>query len=325
MKSAAIFLSAAALLAAALPIAATAQDAPAADARYNAVLSRLQSMGCGYYTDAEWAEIDREVADLANDAGSRNDGPAIVRAALVNAMVDNDMRNRHEAAAASLRAAIRQVDAIPGTDASPLYVKLAEVLSDAGDAAGVETVIRDYKASRHYNPRPLAWSGAATPGDPLLIARPKADADSDDVPLTVMEKALLRAQSAPGILFPDASFTDVQGRPVTLSALRGKIVLVDFFLPGWKVWEQNRPALEALWDARHGDGFEIVGICLAPGAVPPALPWTVIAGAPDLTRQLGIFGETSSYLLDRNGAVVARDLRGSDLSFTVDRLLAAQP
>ena len=325
MKAPAIFLAAAALLAAALPIVATAQDAPAADARYNAVLSRLQSMGCGYYTDAEWAEIDREVADLATDAASRNDGPAIVRAALVKAMVDNDMRNRHAAAAAGLRDAIRQVDAIPGTDASPLYVKLAEVLSDAGDAAGIETVIRDYKASRHYNPRPLAWSGAATPGDPLLIARPKADADSDSVPLTVMEKALLRARSAPGILFPDASFTDVNGRPVTLSALRGKIVLVDFFLPGGKVWEQNRPALEALWDARHGDGFEIVGICLAPGAVPPALPWTVIAGAPDLTRQLGIFGETSSYLLDRNGAVVARDLRGSDLSFTVDRLLAAQP
>ena len=319
MKAPAIFLAAATLLAAALPIVATAQDAPAADARYNAVLSRLQSMGCGYYTDAEWAEIDREVADLATDAASRNDGPAIVRATLVKAMVDNDMRNRHAAAAAGLR------DAIPGTDASPLYVKLAEVLSDAGDAAGVETVIREYKASRHYNPRPLAWSGAATPGDPLLIARPKADADSDSVPLTVMEKALLRAQSAPGILFPDASFTDVNGRPVTLSALRGKIVLVDFFLPGWKVWEQNRPSLEALWDARHGDGFEIVGICLAPGAVPPALPWTVIAGAPDLTRQLGIFGETSSYLLDRNGAVVARDLRGSDLSFTVDRLLAAQP
>lgn len=323
MKAPAIFLAAAALLAAALPVAATAQEA--ADTRYNAVLSRLQSMGCGYYTDAEWAEIDREVAALATDAASRNDGPAIVRAALVKAMVDSDMRNRHDAAAADLRAAIRQVDAVPGTDASPLYVKLAEVLSDAGDASGVAGVIRDYKASRHYNPRPLAWSGAATPGDPLLIARPKSDADSDSVPVTVMEKALLRAQSAPGILFPDASFTDVQGRPVTLSALRGKIVLVDFFLPGWKIWEQNRPALESLWNARHGDGFEIVGICLAPGAVPPALPWTVVAGAPDLTRKLGIFGETSSYLLDRNGAVVARDLRGSDLAFTVDRLLAAQP
>ncbi len=324
MKASAIFLAAAALLAAALPAAATAQDT-VADARYNAVLSRLQSMGCGYYTDAEWAEIDRDVAALASDAASRNDGPAIVRAALVKAMVANDMRNLHAAAAAGLRDSIRQVDAIPGTDASPLYVKLAEVLSDAGDAAGVAGVIRDYKASRHYNPRPLAWSGAATPGDPLLIARPKADADSDSVPVTVMEKALLRARSAPGILFPEASFTDVQGRPVTLSALRGKIVLVDFFLPGWKVWEQNRPALEALWNARHGDGFEIVGICLAPGAVPPALPWPVVAGAPDLTRKLGIFGETSSYLLDRNGAVVARDLRGSDLAFTVDRLLAAQP
>lgn len=321
MKPSAIFL-AAALFAATLPGLAVAQDAQSFDTRYNAILSRLQSMGCGYYTDAEWAEIDREVAGIAADAAARNDGPAIVRAALVGAMVSGDMRRRHDEAVSILRKGIAQADAIPGTDASPLYVKEAEVLADAGNAKAIEALIREYKASRHYNPRPLAWSGAATPGDPLLIARPRADADSDSVPVTVMEKALLRAQSAPGILFPDASFTDIHGHPVTLSALRGKIVLVDFFLPGWKVWEQNRVALENLWNARHGDGFEIVGICLAPGTVPPALPWTVIAGAPALTRQLGIFGETSNYLLDRNGAVVARDLRGSDLAFTVDRLLA---
>ena len=318
-------LSAAALLAALVPALAVAQDTASFDARYNSVLTRLQSMGCGYYTDAEWAEIDREVADISSDATSRNDGPAIVRATLVNAMVTADMRRRYPEAVSILRDGIAKADAIPGTDASPLYVKLAEVLSEAGDAPAIESLIREYKASRHYNPQPLYWSGAARPGDPLLVARPKTDASSDSIPVTVMEKALLRAKSAPGVLFPDFTLADTNGRTVTLSSLRGKIVLVDFFLPGWKLWESNRPALEELYSARRADGFEIVGISLAPRAVPPALPWPVIPGAPDLTRQLGIFGETSNFLLDRRGAVVARDLRGSGLSFTVDRLLAAKP
>lgn len=324
MKPSAIFRTAAVVFAALAfaPAIAGAQDTASFDVRYNSVLARLQSMGCGYYTDAEWSEIDREVAAIASDASARKDGPAIVRAALVNAMVTADMRRRYPEAVSILRDGIRQADAIPGTDASPLYVKLAEVLSDAGDAPAIESLIREYKASRHYNPQPLAWSGAARPGDPLLVARPKSDATSDSVPVTVMEKALLRAKSAPGVLFPEIGLTDTMGRPVNLSALRGKVVLVDFFLPGWKLWEQNLPALKDLWKARNGDGFEVVGICLAPGAPLPDVPWPVIASAPALTRQLGIFGETTNYLLDTRGAVVARDLRGSDLAFTVDRLLA---
>ena len=324
MKPSPIFriLAAAAVL---LPCTLRAQDTLSFDARYNSVLSRLQSMGCGYYTDAEWAEIDREVADITADATSRNDGPAIVRATLVNAMVAGDMRRRYADAVSILRDGIAKVDAIPGTDASPLYVKEAEVLADAGDDAAIESLIREYKASPHYKPQPLYWSGAAQPGDPLVIARPNADADSDSLPVTVMEKALLRARSAPGLRFPDIALTDIRGNPVSLSALRGKVVLVDFFVPGWKVWEENRPALEELWNSRHADGFEVVGICLAPGAALTSLPWPVVAGAPALTRELGIFGEISNYILDGNGTVVARDLRGSDLSFTVDRLLGRQP
>jgi hypothetical protein len=51
------------------------------------------------------------------------------------------------------------------------------------------------------------------------------------------------------------------------------------------------------------------------------LPWPVVAGAPALTKPLGIFGETTSYLLDPNGMVIARDLRGQDLAFAVRRAL----
>lgn len=302
---------------------ALGQDAFSFDAKHNAVLSKLQSMGHGYYSDKEWAEIDRAVQELVDDAANRNDGPAIVKAAVIQAMVLSDMRRRHAEAVQALAGARARVASMEGVDASRLYVKEAEVQAEAGNAGAVADVIAAYKASKYYDPKPYAWSGLTQPGDPLVMARPNATT-GNSLPLTIMEKALVRAKSAPGVLFPDATLTDVAGRTFALSSLRGKVVLVDFFARGWKIWEETLPQKLDLWNRYRDSGFEIVGICLEPGATgleSIGLPWSVVAGAPALTKPLGIFGETTSYLLDGNGMVIARDLRGQDLVFAVRRAL----
>ena len=302
---------------------AWAQESDAFTAKYNAVLSRLQSMGHGYYSEKEWAQIDESVEDLVQQAAKMDDGDAIVKAAVIKAMVLSDMRRRHAEAVRELVATRKKVARMEGVDASKLYVKEAEVQAEAGDAAAVQAVIAEYKASKYYDPKPYAWSGGTKPGDPLLVARPGATG-GDSLPLTIMEKALVRAKSAPGISFPDATLTDIYGRSFTLSSLRGKVVLVDFFARGWKVWEENLPQTIDLWNRYNASGFEVVSICLEPNAVgleAIGLPWSVVAGAPALTRPLGIFGETTSYLLDRNGMVIARNLRGQDLAFAVRRAL----
>lgn len=300
------------------------QDATSSfDTKYNAVLSKLQSMGCGYYSEKEWADIDQAVQDLINDAAQRDDGDAFVKAVVVKAMVLSDMRRRHAEAVDELVAARTKVAKMAGVDASKLFVKQAEVLAEAGDAVGVQNVIQEYKASKYFNPKPYAWSGMTQPGDPLLVARPNATG-GDSLPLTMMENALVRAKSAPGVIFPDATLTDITGRSFTLSSLRGKVVLVDFFARGWKVWEENLPEMQDLWSRYHPLGFEVVSICLEPNATgleSTGLPWPVVAGAPELTKPLGIFGDSTSYLLDQNGMVIARDLHGQDLAFSVRRAL----
>ena len=316
-----LMVLAAALLASSA--AAFGQDAPSFEAKYNAVLSKLQSMGYGYYSDKEWAEIDQSVQELMADAAQRSDGNAIVKAAVIKAMVLSDMRRKHAEAIDVLAAARKKIAKMPGIDASKLYVKEAEVQAEAGNAAAVAAVIAAYKASKYYDPKPYAWSGMSQPGDPLVMARPNATG-GDSLPLTIMEKALVRAKSAPGVVFPDATLTDIAGRSFTLSSLRGKVVLVDFFARGWKVWEENLPQVVDLWNRYHASGFEVVSICLEPNATgleAHGLPWSVVAGAPALTKPLGIFGETTSYLLDANGMVIARDLRGQDLAFAVRRAL----
>ncbi|HQQ60664.1 MAG: TlpA family protein disulfide reductase [Kiritimatiellae bacterium] len=299
------------------------QDAAAFDAKHNAVLSKLQSMGHGYYSEKEWAEIDQSVQELVSDAAARNDGDAIVKAAVIRAMVLSDMRRRHGEALEALAAARQKVAGMEGVDASKLFVKEAEVQAEAGNPAAVADVIAAYKASRYYDPKPYAWSGLTGPGDPLVMARPNAT-EGDSLPLTIMEKALVRAKSAPGVSFPEATLTDIRGRTFALSSLRGRVVLVDFFARGWKIWEESLPATTELWRRYSDAGLEIVSICLEPNATgldALGLPWSVVAGAPDLTRALGIFGETTNYLLDSNGMVIARDLRGQDLVFAVRRAL----
>jgi hypothetical protein len=183
-------------------------------------------------------------------------------------------------------------------------------------------VIAAYKASKYYDPKPYAWSGGTQPGDPLMVARPGATG-GDSLPLTIMEKALVRAKSAPGVSFPDAVLTDVRGNTVSLSDCAAR----------WCWWTSLRAAGRSGKRVfRHGRSLEplqrlgIRGGQHLPGAErfragSDRVPWSVVAGAPALTRPLGIFGETTSYLLDQNGMVMARNLRGQDLVFAVRRAL----
>ncbi len=310
------------LLFAALVIPSAGQSA-SFDAAHSAVLSRLQSMGQGFYSEQEWNAAMQDVDALVADAEARNDGQAIIRAAVIKAMVLGDMRRQYDDALAVLRQSLKRVKGMDGVDASPLYVKQAEVMAEAGRTKDIEALIAEYKAGPYYNPQPFAWSGGAQPNDPLLIARPNASG-GNSIPLTIMQKALRRSWSAPGTIFPDAVLTDIYGRTFSLADLRGQVVIIDFFARGWKKWEDNLPFLQETWSRYNGRGFTIISICLesnAAGLESLRLPWPVVANAADLTQKLGIFGDSTNYLLDANGVILARDMSGSDIGFVVRQAL----
>ncbi len=317
-----------AVLVSSRPVVLGAEGA-AFDAKYNAVLSRLQSMGHGYYSEREWSEVEDSVNELMADAARQKDGDAIMRAAIIKAMVLSDMRRLHEEAVQVLRNARATVEPMPAVDASRLFVKEAEVQAAAGNAPAVQRIINEYKASRHYDPRPYAWSGGSGPGDPLVLTRPSTT-DTESLPLSIMEAALTRASSAPGIAFPDTILTDIHGRQFVMSSLRGRIVLVDFFARGWRSWEDDRAQQQDLWNRFNPHGFEMVSINLespsvaarhAQGLESLRLPGWVVASAPELSKSLGVFGDRATFLLDREGNVIARNLRGQDLAFAVRNAL----
>lgn len=133
--------------------------------------------------------------------------------------------------------------------------------------------------------------------------------------LAVCAAALLTLAAAPkaGDRAPKLILPTIDGRTVDLAALRGKVVVVNF----WATWcppcRTEMPALDAWYRARRGRGVEVVGVSedkprdraevksvMAPFAYPAGLAADakVIGFAP--ARALPI-----TYVIDRKGVVRA--------------------
>lgn len=77
-------------------------------------------------------------------------------------------------------------------------------------------------------------------------------------------RAMRAAKEAlqPGAEFPDFSVADLNGKPLSLSQFKGKVVLVDF----WATWcppcVAEMPRIIATYQKYHDKGFEVIGISL---------------------------------------------------------------
>jgi len=162
----------------------------------------------------------------------------------------------------------------------------------------------------------------------------------------VRELAAQKLQLAELIKSPlELKFTAADGRAVDVAALRGQVVLVDF----WATWcgpcVQEIPNVVATYRQYHAQGFEIVGISFdqAPDPAKPAkrqktaeqvLAFTREKGMPwpqyyDGTywqnpygKKYGIRGIPAMFLLNKQGLVVSTNARGLKLGAEVKRLLA---
>lgn len=110
----------------------------------------------------------------------------------------------------------------------------------------------------------------------------------------------------------DIAFADEQGRPLGLSALRGKVVLVNL----WATWcppcVAEMPSLDGLQAKLGGERFQVVAVSLDRGGAPIARRWYDKAGIKALavyTADAGQFVNAllpTSVLIDAEGRVAWR-------------------
>ena len=134
---------------------------------------------------------------------------------------------------------------------------------------------------------------------------------------------------------PEISLMSPDNKKVTLSSLRGKIVMIDF----WASWcgpcRRENPNVVRLYQKYKDKGFEIMGVSLDTDrnrwkAAIEADGLTWIHGS-DLkgwrSAPAGLYQVHSipqTFLLDKEGKIIAKGLRGEALANKLEELLGSK-
>jgi peroxiredoxin len=116
-------------------------------------------------------------------------------------------------------------------------------------------------------------------------------------------------------LAPDFSVADVAGKTVSLSALRGRVVLVNV----WATWcppcREEMPSMERLYRQLAGPDFELLAVSEDEGGIETVRRFARDMGVTfpvlyDPERQVGtrygVWGYPETFIVDRAGYVVER-------------------
>lgn len=285
----------------------------------NRVLSRLQSTAANNYSSNEMNAVYRDLEDIERRATDGQAWDSLVEARLVRAMALSDMQRNHQAAADLLQQTRRDLRGREAPALRKVYVRLAEVYGRLGNEGAVNRTIEEFRASPYFDPQAYAYSGGQGPKDPLAVTRPTA-AGSGSISETAMRVAQQQSRAAPGTAFPAYELTDATGGKLTREQFAGKVVLYDFWQKDWPVWKRDLTSVRDAYLRHKPKGFDIVGISLdadksaaAAFAKSNRMDWTHVPEARALAGQLGIYGECANVLVDRNGMIIGRNLRGGDL------------
>ena len=139
--------------------------------------------------------------------------------------------------------------------------------------------------------------------------------------------------TAIGQVAPEINLPNPEGKNIALSSLKGKVVVIDF----WASWcgpcRKENPNVVKMYNANKDKGFEIFSVSLdkdkkgwEQAILKDGLIWTSHVSdlgywSSSVVKQYGFSGIPFTVLIDKDGKIVGKGLRGPDLENAVHKLL----
>jgi len=135
-----------------------------------------------------------------------------------------------------------------------------------------------------------------------------------------------------GGIAPDFSAKNIKGEHVTLSSYRGKYVLLDFWASWCAPCRKENPNVLKAYNNFKGKNFTVVSFSMDESkkswenaVEKDALPWSqisdLLAWQGPVSHLYGINGIPANFLIDPQGKIIAKDLRGDALDAELSKIL----
>lgn len=131
---------------------------------------------------------------------------------------------------------------------------------------------------------------------------------------------------------PDFTLNTTEGTPLSLSSFKGKVVVIDF----WASWcgpcRGENPNVVKMYEELHPKGVEILGVSLddskekwLKAIEDDGLIWNHVSDlkgwGSSAAKLYGVNGIPATVVVDQNGVIVAKNLRGAELKAAVEKLI----
>ena len=150
----------------------------------------------------------------------------------------------------------------------------------------------------------------------------------------IEDKVNAEKSTSIGAVAPDFTIETIDGKSFTLSSLKGQYVLIDFWASWCQPCMREMPNVIEQYGKYSDKGFQIVGISLDRQESPwkkaiadNKMNWIHAWDLADPDKQgevaniYGVQSIPSTFLLDKNGKIIAKNLRGEELAAKLAELL----